>query len=519
MENIRSTKKIFNIFCILLICCIVFLIIRRAWCCDDAFITFRTLDNLVNGYHLTWNTYERVQAYTHPLWLLILAPFYAVTNEIYLTVISISVLLALSALIFLYCSTKEKRNLVVPLIVLMLSTAYIDFSTSGLENSLLNFLFAFFIFAYIKWRSQKYFHLIIYGISSLLLLTRLDTLLVILPILVFIIITDKQNFKKELTSLLIGFSPIILWELFSTFYYGFPFPNTFYAKLNAGIPVSEYLNRGLKYFIDTMTNDPFTFLAIIFGCVQVLVTDKRMKPFSLGIFLYILYVFYIGGDFMSGRMYVSIFFVSICITSQIKWRFPNRALIVMASFIFISVLFAECTPLHSYCSRHNDFAKSDIFDERQFYFGGTGLFRNGKFNTSIEMDGTVWDFNGYTWIAKVRANGEISTIPPMIKPSIGFLGYFGGPELKIIDSVGLSDPLIARLPAMDKKNWRIGHILRGVPDGYAQTLVNKEARIADPNINEYNTHLKIITQGDLFTKGRLLEIIRFNLGYYDYLLE
>lgn len=46
---------------------------RSAWLCDDAYITFRTVDNFINGYGLRYNTGERVQAYTHPLWLLLLS--------------------------------------------------------------------------------------------------------------------------------------------------------------------------------------------------------------------------------------------------------------------------------------------------------------------------------------------------------------------------------------------------------------------------------------------------------------
>jgi arabinofuranosyltransferase len=49
----------------------------RAWLCDDAYITFRTVDNFIHGYGLTWNVAERVQAYTHPLWMLLLSGVYA----------------------------------------------------------------------------------------------------------------------------------------------------------------------------------------------------------------------------------------------------------------------------------------------------------------------------------------------------------------------------------------------------------------------------------------------------------
>ncbi len=53
--------------------------------------TFRTVDNVVNGYGLTLNVVERVQAYTHPLWMLLLSGFYAVTHEIYFTSLVVSI--------------------------------------------------------------------------------------------------------------------------------------------------------------------------------------------------------------------------------------------------------------------------------------------------------------------------------------------------------------------------------------------------------------------------------------------
>ncbi len=57
------------------------LVAARAWVCDDAYISFRTLENLLDGYGLRWNVDERVQVYTHPLWLLLVAPFRALRRS------------------------------------------------------------------------------------------------------------------------------------------------------------------------------------------------------------------------------------------------------------------------------------------------------------------------------------------------------------------------------------------------------------------------------------------------------
>src|SRR3972149_3758264 len=72
------------------------LLLRTAWLCDDAYITFRTIDNFVNGFGLRWNIDERVQAFTHPAWLLLVTPFYAVTREAFYTVLVLQIALGLT---------------------------------------------------------------------------------------------------------------------------------------------------------------------------------------------------------------------------------------------------------------------------------------------------------------------------------------------------------------------------------------------------------------------------------------
>jgi len=69
---------------------LVMSLIRTAWLSDDAYITFRTADNIIHGYGLVWNTAERVQTYTHPLWLALIAPAFAATGEVYYTAIVLS---------------------------------------------------------------------------------------------------------------------------------------------------------------------------------------------------------------------------------------------------------------------------------------------------------------------------------------------------------------------------------------------------------------------------------------------
>jgi len=58
---------LFVIFCLFSLA-----FINTAWVAEDAFITFRSVDNMLAGYGPVWNIGERVQVYTHPLWYILL---------------------------------------------------------------------------------------------------------------------------------------------------------------------------------------------------------------------------------------------------------------------------------------------------------------------------------------------------------------------------------------------------------------------------------------------------------------
>src|SRR5580693_1139146 len=65
----------------------------------DAYVTFRVVDNFVHGYGLRWNIGERVQVYTHPLWMLLHIPFYALGINIFYITVAISAACTLGAVI------------------------------------------------------------------------------------------------------------------------------------------------------------------------------------------------------------------------------------------------------------------------------------------------------------------------------------------------------------------------------------------------------------------------------------
>ena len=71
----------------------VYLTIQTAWLSDDCYITLRVVRNFVEGEGLRWNLDERVQVYTHPLWMFCLSISYFLTREAHFTTIALSLLI------------------------------------------------------------------------------------------------------------------------------------------------------------------------------------------------------------------------------------------------------------------------------------------------------------------------------------------------------------------------------------------------------------------------------------------
>src|SRR4051812_6970304 len=125
-------------------------IVRYAWVAEDAYITLRTVDNFVHGHGLRWNVAERVQAYTHPLWMLVVAAVYAVTREDFVTLIATCAAISVAAFALVQRLAATTLQAIGCGALLILSPAFVDFSTSGLENALTHLLLAAFAFVLLE---------------------------------------------------------------------------------------------------------------------------------------------------------------------------------------------------------------------------------------------------------------------------------------------------------------------------------------------------------------------------------
>jgi len=497
----------FFIIALLLFAAVV--LYRNAWLGDDSFITFRVIDNFVNGLGLTWNPVERVQVYTHPLWMFLLSGVYLFTREIFFTSLFVSMAVTLVTMItFAFKIARSFIAAMLGLSLLLVSKPFIDYSSSGLENPLTYLIIVIFFLVYIKGQTDQKTLLRLTLVTSLAVLNRLDTILLFLPVLVYYFIKLPGR-VESLKTLLIGFTPLILWEVFSLFYYGFPFPNTAYAKLSSGIDSLALIQQGSYYFNHLFLSSPVTGLAIVFAIgFNLRYKANRNFPLVVGIVLYLLYILKIGGCFMTGRFFSAPFLISVLILSQYRFdRFHRAIWVAMGLFIALGIFWPN-SPLWSgwdYGARGEKFGwLRGISDERASSFQ-----RNGLLNVSFteKLPNTVWAEQG----RKVLKNSQ-----KFVKRcGIGQFGYCAGPGVHILDGHALTDPLLARLPITSFKGWRIGHFRRIVPQGYQETLITGENRIYDKDLARYYEVMALLVRGKLFSFRRFKEIIKMNFGFYN----
>ena len=63
---------------------------RTAWVAEDAYINFRSIEQLFAGRGPRWNPHDRVQVFTSPLWYGLVAAGRLVSRDLFLVVIALS---------------------------------------------------------------------------------------------------------------------------------------------------------------------------------------------------------------------------------------------------------------------------------------------------------------------------------------------------------------------------------------------------------------------------------------------
>lgn len=480
--------------------------VRLAWLGDDAYITLRSVENWAAGNGLRWNPDDRVQTYTHPLWMMVLTCGRWLTGELYFTTISISLCLSMIAVLWLLLRARTVPAVLAIATLLLCSRAFTEYMTSGLETPLTYVLLVLFVANIFSERlpADRYSRAVL--LATLLATNRMDLALLCLPPVLATmrgVPFSTLCRRGALMSL-----PFFAWLAFAGLYYGSPFPVTAHAKaFGVGIPASELFEQGIRYLEHTLVHDPVLCVTTVGGALCLLL-GSRSRWLACGALCYLAYVVKVGGGFMQGRFFLPPFLVVVaCLEpwlvtltkEKVRWL-----ILLVVALMFVGGLPSWMQAPSSDVRLDNETveAQHGIVDERRMYYGELGL---------LSADRVIPEFGSLQ--AGVFPEGREERWW-LLNGAVGSAGFGAGANGHIVDPL-LCDALIARLPARDPKKWRIGHVLRRIPEGYWESMASGENRIYHPGLRNYYEALRRLTQDPVFSANRLSALWAMAIGRHD----
>ncbi len=471
-------------------------ILTRVWVAEDAYITFRAVENLFRGLGLVYNPGENIEVFTHPLWMMCLVVIRGVGLPLHFGSIALGLCFSAAALALLVFRETRSGTRVFPFAALALCSisGFRDFATAGMEFSLV-FLLLVLLLRELE-RGVEERPAWIATLLGLLYLTRPELALLVPYYGLFLLVDLARSLRRSsfaltspgprllgvLAKLLAFGLPLLLlcgsYHAFRFFYYNDLFPNTYYAK--SGLDTNY--TQGVAYLFHTILWAPALWLLIaLTGLLPALQSARRLLPARQYLAfvrevgagaLVALYVVRVGGDFMSFRFLLpSITILTLTLdrffhgidTAELVRRcqawlvargrelpaeevgFAVRGGVIA---LFVALLFWPVP-----------YAWGTVADERQGFTGGIeknpiSLFyaQNYPWGKTGRAFGHLQQCLGYPdfWITNSQAQARC-----MAGVGLGYFGQAAGPGVKILDEQGLPNREIATAPVLVR--WRAGH--------------------------------------------------------------
>lgn len=284
------------------ICLLVYNLVYYKSVVDDAYISFRYLDNWLAGNGLVFNPGERVEGYTNFFWIVLLSPFrlFGLSGEVASHVLSI---IALALLLWSVYSTalaisNSRKAGWAAFLLGCGSVSLARWTMSGMETICFSTLLAL---ANRQLAVQKRHSVLSSIFYSFAVLTRptgaLHVAIAFAAAIPWKVGKRAQNLKHLTLCFLIFLVMPLLHLGFRLSYYGYPFPNTFYAKLSGNLP--SLIPIGIEYLVRFMVTGGIILVVL---ALLALIARQCYSPVFFILFLqvifHMLYVVRVGGDYM-----------------------------------------------------------------------------------------------------------------------------------------------------------------------------------------------------------------------------
>src|SRR5690349_10761264 len=443
---------------------------------DDSFITYRYVKNFTDGNGLVFNIGERVEGYTCFLWVILLAGVKKLGFDFISASQTLGIISSMFTLLFTYLISSKifpkgkdtLYNLSFSMIAVILvavngSNAY--WAVSGMETGLFGLLVTAGIYLYLKEIKNPSSAIPYSSIVFLLAaLTRPEgNLIFAVTVLHRIIVTLKATnadgeskaklllSKDSLIWLAMYIIPAAIFMVWRYSYYGYLFPNTFYAKTGSSW---VYFQSGLDYFWE---------FAKAYGGYGVLVTltlvtlrsKERFYDYLyllMIFFVFTLYVIYVGGDVLRpNRFFVPILPVFYILVQEGLSEFI-AALDKKKTLAYGGIIGLIFAIGFSYYTYKNEFEQIKKYSELENW-----LVEKMKISAA-------WLKNKQTLAGRPLVVGATT---------IGAISYYS--EVVLIDMLGLTDAEVAHNPqpipeissgnvGWKERNYNVAYVLSRKPD-------------------------------------------------------
>lgn len=283
---------------------------------EDAFITFRYAQNLVAGHGLVWNVGEApVEGYTNFMWLLISAGVLALGLDLPATSqwIGGAASVAILALVYL-CGRLlgwTARFSIIPCLALACSGPFATWAVSGMETNWFALWIVASAYCYAQFLARNRAVDVWCCVASLFLatLTRPEGLMIAGLVGGGLLYSALRGSNEEGSSsprttvmaLSVYAALVFVYVVWRWHYFGYPLPNTFYAKTGGGV-AQALRGAGYAWLFALHYVVPWG-LAIGLAFVRRPATPSSITgllPLSGAIVtLYTAYIVAVGGDYMA----------------------------------------------------------------------------------------------------------------------------------------------------------------------------------------------------------------------------
>lgn len=298
---------------------------------DDAFISFVYSRNLAEHGQLVFNLGERVEGYTNFLWTVLLGGLMrlGLPPELTSRVLGTAFGVATVAVAVKLADRLRGRSpgSFLPAYVLAASSGFACWCSGGLETQMFTFFVMLGVDAAVADRLPRAG--LAFGFAAL---TRPEGALVFAVVAAHRLVANAlaRRFVPErrellgVAAFLAVFAPYFAWRWW---YYGWPFPNTYYVKAG-GTPPPGYargmLEHGLYYVWQWAWQTRAVFAAPLVAIG--LVKHRRFGGLALAIVAaYLAYTIWVGGDFMGLHRFVmpatvlTLFLASLGVLALPRW--------------------------------------------------------------------------------------------------------------------------------------------------------------------------------------------------------